>query len=210
MGMMNMILHGVESPKFGPVPTLSHEISATSRNPNATTSFFPTPLSAAKRKKNQIQQNFPIQSNATELLFLPALHAFTQTRRQSGHCRAGRHPLSQTGNAFAQVKKELLENFNLHTISSLPPGVFLPYSAVKTNVLFFNRAGRTRDIWHDECVPEQKLTKNRPLSDDHLADFIARFRTRDTTDASWTDYLVEQLPKSGDLTARNPNRQTGR
>lgn len=36
--------------------------------------------------------------------------------------------LFQTNNAFKNVKKELLENYNVHTIVSLPAGVFLPYS----------------------------------------------------------------------------------
>lgn len=36
-----------------------------------------------------------------------------------------------------KVRQELLEQFNLHTILSLPDGCFLPYTGVKTNVLFF-------------------------------------------------------------------------
>lgn len=44
--------------------------------------------------------------------------------------------LFQNSNAFVSVKKDLLENFNLECVLSLPSGIFLPYSAVKTNVLF--------------------------------------------------------------------------
>ena len=204
MGMMNMILHGVESPNLYRANTLTRNIRDIQESERYDLIFSNPPFGG--KEKNQIQQNFPVQSNATELLFL---QHFMRSLKHGGKAAivVPEGILFQTGNAFAQVKKELLENFNLHTILSLPPGVFLPYSAVKTNVLFFNRAGRTRDIWYYECVPEQKLTKNRPLSDDHLADFIARFRTRDTTDASWT-VPVEQLPGNGDLTARNPSRQT--
>ena len=49
--------------------------------------------------------------------------------------------LFQGNNAFKQVKQELLENFNVHTILSLPTGIFLPYSPVKTNVVYFDRKG---------------------------------------------------------------------
>ncbi|WP_234933879.1 N-6 DNA methylase, partial [Vibrio anguillarum] len=80
--------------------------------------------------------------------------------------------LFQTNSAFKQVKQELLENFNLHTILSLPAGVFLPYSGVKTNVLFFERSGGTSDVWYYECEPEQKLTKNKPITDEHLKEFV--------------------------------------
>lgn len=44
--------------------------------------------------------------------------------------------LFQNSNAFISVKKDLLENFNLEYVLSLPSGVFLPYSAVKTNDFF--------------------------------------------------------------------------
>ena len=80
--------------------------------------------------------------------------------------------LFQTNSAFTQVKQELLEHFNLHTILSLPAGVFLPYSGVKTNVIFFERSGGTTETWFYECEPEQKLTKNKPLNDGHLAEFV--------------------------------------
>jgi type I restriction-modification system DNA methylase subunit len=50
--------------------------------------------------------------------------------------------------AFADVKRDLLEPFDLHTIVSLPPGTFAPYSDVKTALLFFDRPGPTREIWY--------------------------------------------------------------
>ena len=34
-------------------------------------------------------------------------------------------------------KKELLEEFNLHTIVRLPKGVFSPYTGINTNILFY-------------------------------------------------------------------------
>ena len=61
--------------------------------------------------------------------------------------------LFQTNSAFKQVKQELLENFNLHTILSLPAGVFLPYSGVKTNVLFFTK-GSAKDKHQEENCTE--------------------------------------------------------
>ena len=203
MGMMNMILHGIESPNLYRANTLTKNIRDIGEFERYDLIFSNPPFGG--KEKSQIQQNFPIASNATELLFL---QHFMRSLRQGGKAAivVPEGILFQTGNAFAQVKQELLENFDLHTILSLPSGVFLPYSAVKTNVLFFNRTGRTRDIWYYECVPEQKLTKNRPLTQAHLADFVARFKTRDTTNVSWT-VSVDELPGNYDLTARNPARQ---
>lgn len=114
--------------------------------------------------------------------------------------------LFQTNNAFLQVKQELLENFNLHTILSLPAGVFLPYSGVKTNVLFFERSGGTNEVWYYECEPEQKLTKNKPITDDHLAEFVDLYKTRVTTERSWT-VPASKLIENYDLSAKNLAKQ---
>jgi len=99
-----------------------------------------------------------------------------------------------------------LEHFNLHTILSLPAGVFLPYSGVKTNVLFFERSGGTTETWLYECEPEKKLTKNKPLTDAHLAEFVKLYGKRTTTDHSWT-VPVAELKKDYDLSAKNPAKQ---
>lgn len=48
------------------------------------------------------------------------------------------------GGVCARIKKELLEEFNLHTIVRLPQGVFSPYTGIQTNLLFFERNGPTK------------------------------------------------------------------
>lgn len=42
----------------------------------------------------------------------------------------------------ARIKKEVLKEFNLHTILRLPGGVFAPYTDQETAVLFFDRGGQ--------------------------------------------------------------------
>lgn len=119
--------------------------------------------------------------------------------------------LFQTGNSFAKVKQELLENFNLHTILSLPAGVFLPYSGVKINVIFFDRKGATSDIWYYECKPPYKLTKNKPIQFEHLQEFVELFPKRTETQNSWLvgkDALKSVSENNYDISAKNPNNQT--
>ncbi len=48
------------------------------------------------------------------------------------------------------LKRELLEEFNLHTIIRLPKGVFSPYTSINTNILFFEKGGPTKDVWFFE------------------------------------------------------------
>lgn len=203
MGMMNMILHGIESPNLFRGNTLTQNIRDIQEKDRYDIILANPPFGG--KEKPQIQQNFPIQSNATELLFL---QHFMKTLKAGGKAAIviPEGVLFQTNSAFQQVKQELLENFDLHTILSLPAGVFLPYSGVKTNVLFFERSGGTSDVWYYECEPEQKLTKNKPITDDHLKEFVELYNSRETTDRSWT-VPASKLAEDYDLSAKNPAKQ---
>ncbi|WP_417659144.1 N-6 DNA methylase [Pseudidiomarina sp.] len=203
MGMMNMILHGIESPNLFRGNTLTQNIRDIQEKDRYDIILANPPFGG--KEKSQIQQNFPIQSNATELLFL---QHFMKTLKSGGKAAivVPEGVLFQTNSAFKQVKQELLENFNLHSILSLPAGVFLPYSGVKTNVLFFERSGGTSDVWYYECEPEQKLTKNKPITDDHLKEFVGLYNSRETTERSWT-VSASKLAEDYDLSAKNPAKQ---
>ena len=203
MGMMNMILHGLESPNLLRANTLTTDIRNIQEK-NRYDIILANPPFGGKEKP-QIQKNFPIESNATELLFL---QHFMKSLKRGGRAAiiVPEGVLFQTNSAFKEVKQELLQNYNLHTILSLPAGVFLPYSGVKTNVIFFERKGGTSDIWYYECEPEQKLTKNKPITKEHLADFVALYSKRTTTDNSWI-ISVDSLGDECDLSAKNPKKQ---
>ena len=44
------------------------------------------------------------------------------------------------------IRKRLLQDFNLHTILRLPPGIFYA-QGVKANVLFFSKGQPPKEIW---------------------------------------------------------------
>ncbi|MEA1918529.1 MAG: N-6 DNA methylase, partial [Campylobacterota bacterium] len=111
--------------------------------------------------------------------------------------------LFQTNNAFQSVKQELLERFNVHTVLSLPAGIFLPYSGVKTNVIFFDRNGSTSDIFYYEVNPPYKLTKNKPIQYEHFKEFLHVWEKRELTDNSWVVHVNDI--KDFDISAKNPN-----
>ena len=203
MGVMNMILHSIESPNILKQNTLTANIRDIQEKDRYDI-IVANPRFGGKEKP-QIQQNFPVQSNATELLFL---QHFMKSLKKGGKAAivVPEGVLFQTGNAFKSVKEELLSNFNVHTILSLPAGVFLPYSGVKTNVLFFDRTGATTKIWYYECNPEQKLTKNKPIQYEHLQEFVELFSQRALSPNSWL-VKVNDITDT-DLSAKNPNVQT--
>lgn len=201
MGVMNMILHGVESPNIAKANTLTKDIRGLEEKDRFDCILANPPFGG--KEKEQIQQNFPIKSNATELLFLQ--HMMNHLKL-GGKCGVviPEGVLFQTNNAFQSVKKDLLERFNVHTILSLPSGVFLPYSAVKTNVVFFDRAGSTNDIYYYEVNPPFKLTKNKPINIDHFAEFLDSWESRKITENSWIVNINDI--KDFDISAKNPNK----
>ena len=201
MGVMNMILHKIESPNISKTNTLTKDIRGLEEKDRYNCILANPPFGG--KEKEQIQQNFPIKSTATELLFLQHM---MNSLKLNGKCGViiPEGVLFQTNNAFQSVKKDLLERFNVHTILSLPSGVFLPYSGVKTNVLFFDRNGSTSDIYYYEVNTPYKLTKNKPILFDHFKEFLDCWSDRKLTENSWIVNLSDV--KDSDISAKNPNK----
>lgn len=76
------------------------------------------------------------------------------------------------GNATAKVREKLLADFNLHTILRLPTGIFYA-GGVKTNVLFFEKGKKTRDIWvYDYRTGIKHTMATKPMTRADLDDFV--------------------------------------
>jgi type I restriction enzyme M protein len=79
-------------------------------------------------------------------------------------------------NAGKNIRQDLMNKCNLHTILRLPTGIF--YSpGVKTNVLFFSRGKNNKDntqaVWiYDMRTNMLPFGKRSPLTSDHFKDFI--------------------------------------
>jgi type I restriction enzyme M protein len=201
MGVMNMILHGIESPNIYKLNTLTQNIRDFQEK-DRHNYILANPPFGGKEKKT-LYQKFPIQSSATELLFM---QHFMKKLAKGGKASIviPEGVLFQTNNAFTAVKEDLLENFNLHTILSLPAGVFLPYSGVKTDVIFFDRKGGTSDIWYYEINLDRKLTKNKPIEFAHLEEFVKLYKKRSTTENSWKVKVKDIIENNYDLSAKSP------
>ncbi len=78
-----------------------------------------------------------------------------------------------------QVRRDLVENFDLHTILRLPVGIFYA-PGVRTNVLFFNRRAADQspidDVWfYDLRTGMPTFTKRKTLQDEDFKDFETVF-----------------------------------
>jgi type I restriction enzyme M protein len=112
--------------------------------------------------------------------------------------------LSNTDNASIAIRKELLENFDLHTILDCPGGTFQG-AGVKTVVLFFKKGEPTNKIWYYQLNPGRNMGKTNPLNDKDLEEFIELQKNSTESDLSWSVNVSKVDLKTWDLSVKNPN-----
>ena len=205
IGIMNMILHGIEAPNILHTNTLSENITDIQEKDRYDVVLANPPFGGKERA--EVQQNFTIKTSETASLFL---QHFIKIHKAGG--RAGivikNTFLSNTDNASVSLRKLLLESCNLHTVLDLPGGVFSG-AGVKTVVLFFEKGAPTRKIWYYQLNLDRNLGKTNPLNENDLAEFVALQKTKAESENSWTvsvDTLhTTSLPtQTYDLSVKNP------
>jgi type I restriction enzyme M protein len=83
------------------------------------------------------------------------------------------------GNVGRQIRADLMDKCNLHTILRLPTGIFYA-QGVKTNVLFFTRGkkekGNTKEVWvYDLRANMPQYGKRTLLTNEHFKEFEVAF-----------------------------------
>ena len=98
------------------------------------------------------------------------------------------------GGAGETIRKELLKNFNLHTILRLPTGIFYA-QGVKANVLFFQKGTPTKNIWYYDYRTGIKHTlATNKMQRHHLDDFVACYHAENINERTET-YNAETNPQ---------------
>jgi len=201
IGIMNLILHGVDAPNIVHTNTLAENIADIQEKDRYNVILANPPFGGKERK--EVQQNFPIKTGETAFLFL---QHFIKRLKAGGRAAVviKNTFLSNADNASKALRQELLESCNLHTILDCPQGTFLG-AGVKTVVLFFEKGAPTRNIWYYQLDPGRSLGKTNPLNDKDLADFLATQKTFAQSEKSWTRAMQEVDRESFDLAVKNPN-----
>lgn len=202
IGIMNMILHGIEAPNIQHVNTLSENISDLQDKDRYDVVLANPPFGGKER--GEVQNNFPIKTGETAFLFL---QHFIKILKPGG--RAGvvikNTFLSNTDNAAISLRKELLSSCNLHTVLDLPGGVFTG-AGVKTVVLFFEKGAPTENIWYYQLNLDRNLGKTNPLNEEDLKEFVELQRTKADSDNSWSFDFKKIDQNTFDLSVKNPNK----
>ena len=133
LSLVNMYLHGFQSPKIYEYDTLTSEekwnefYDIILANPP-----FMSPKGGIKPHKR-----FSVQVNRSEVLFVDYIAEHLNPNGRGGVI-VPEGIIFQSGIAYKKLRKMLIEN-SLYAVVSLPAGVFNPYSGVKTSILFLSK-----------------------------------------------------------------------
>ncbi len=203
IGIMNMILHGIEAPNIIHTNTLAENLADIQEKDRFDIVLANPPFGGQERA--EVQQNFPIKTGETASLFLQHFIKILKAGGRAGIVIKNTFLSNGTGNsAEVSLRKQLLETCNLHTVLDLPSGVFQG-AGVKTVVLFFEKGKKTQKIWFYQLNLDRNLGKTNPLTEEDLAEFVELQKTKKQSKNSWIVKIKDIDQETFDLSVKNPN-----
>ena len=201
IGIMNMILHGIEAPNLIHTNTLGENIRDIQEKNRYSVILANPPFGGKERP--EVQQNFDIKTGETAFLFM---QHFLKSLKTGGRAAIviKNTVLSNTDNASVALRKLILESCNLHTILDMPSGTFLG-AGVKTVTLFFDKGEPTKKIWYYQLNAGRNMGKTNPLNDKDMSGFVELQKTKLETEQSWNISVADIDETTFDLSVKNPN-----
>jgi len=139
IAMMNLVLHGIRSAAVKRANTLSEMGGLTEDDLRRRYKvILSNPPFAGVLPKESIRKDLPTNSKKSELLFLGVM---MEALAPGGRCAVvvPEGLLFGSTSAHVELRRKLIEDYDLLAVVSLPAGVFKPYAGVKTGVLVFRR-----------------------------------------------------------------------
>ena len=173
LALMNLMLHGIESGiRYG--DTLSEDGAAL---PKATLILTNPPFGTKKGGGLPTRTDFTYPTSNKQFCFLQHIYRYLKPGGRAAVVLPD-NVLFESG-VGKDIRRDLMEKCNLHTILRLPTGIFYA-QGVKTNVLFFTRGesdkGNTKEVWvYDLRANMPQFGKRTPLTREHFADFEKAF-----------------------------------
>ena len=202
VGIMNMILHGIETPNIIHSNTLADHTNDVQEKDRYDVVLANPPFGGKEHK--QVQQNFDIKTGESAFLFLQHFIRYLKAGGR-GAVVIKNTFLSNSDNASVSLRKELLERCNLHTVLDMPSGTFQG-AGVKTVVLFFEKGAPTEKVWYYQLDPGRTMGKTSALNDDDLKDFLEKQVEFADSDQSWSVDVEGVDEATCDLSVKNPNK----
>lgn len=192
LGLMNMMMHGIDEPKIDYKDTLSKSYNEDSQFDI----IMANPPFTGNIDKGDINEGLKIPTTKTELLFVERIFNMLKM----GGTAAVIVPsgvIQNSGKAFEAVRKLIIEKAELKAVIAVPSGVFKPYAGVSTAILIFTKGGETNNVWFydmqaDGYSLDDKRTKTS-VSD--LQDIVQRYKARYAKNDSLRTEKYFMIPK---------------
>lgn len=195
----NMLLHNLDVPQVFHGNSLLHDVLDYTEDDQFDVILMNPPYGGSE--KNDVKNHFPsdLASSETADLFMSVImYRLKKNGRAAVILPDGF--LFGTDNAKINIKKKLLNEFNLHTVVRMPSSVFSPYTSITTNILFFDRTHPTEETWFYRLdMPEgyKHFSKTKPMKLEHFAPVIQWWNDRQEISVDGFDkakkFTVNQL-----------------
>ncbi|MGY3214506.1 N-6 DNA methylase [Mucilaginibacter sp. HD30] len=221
LSQMNLLLHGLNYPKIDSGNSLRFPLKDIGDKERVDIVLANPPFGGEEEKG--ILNNFPDDKKTSEtaLLFLQLI--MRKLKRKKPTQEGGRaaivvpHGILFAEGIAARVKKQLVEDFDLHTIVRLGEGIFAPYTDIPCNILFFQQGAPTNQIWYYELLPptdRKKYSKTKPIQFEEFDEIKKWWGQRNENDNAWK-VKIEDIVKVDDRTKsinvnldiKNPHRK---
>jgi len=219
LGIMNMLLHGIEAPNLQERNTLTSVNLRNIQDKDRVDIIATNPPFGGEEERG-ILNNFPEGMRTAETALLFFQYIMEHLKRPNGRCGVVLPNGFLFGNGVAGiVKKKLLTQFNLHTIVRLPVGTFAPYTSIPTNILFFEACEAstdfdmkscTNEVWYYEIpLPEGRnsYSKTKPMQFEEFQPCIDWWDNRVENEHAWKVPVEELLANDCNLDRKNPSGQ---
>lgn len=193
----NLLLHDVDTPRVYHDNSLLRKVLDYTDDDRFDIVLMNPPYGGSE--KNEVKSNFPadLASSETADLFMSVImYRLKRDGRAAVILPDGF--LFGTDNAKVNIKKKLLDEFNLHTIIRMPGSVFAPYTSITTNILFFDNTHPTEETWFYRLdMPEgyKHFSKTKPMKLEHFAPVIDWWNNR-------TEINIDGFDKAKKYTAK--------
>jgi len=175
IGSMNLMLHGIEYPRFYYMDTLSKDFS---EERGYDVILMNPPFKGAVDKAG-VSDTLPGDTTKSELLFV---HLILRALDMGGRCAVivPDGVLFGSSRAHVELRRKLIEENRLDGVVSMPGGVFKPYAGVSTAVLLFTRGATTERVWfYDMAHDGFSLDDKRQIvPENDIPDILECWRNR--------------------------------
>lgn|ERR1035437_267526 len=178
LGLMNLMMHGIDSPNINNKDTLSKNFS----DPNPYSVIIANPPFTGNLDTGDLFENRRTDTKKTELLFIERIFNMLKMGGTAAII-VPQGVLFGAGRAFVEIRKMMVEEAELKAVITMPGGVFKPYAGVATAILIFTKASETKNVWFYEMQNDGYSLddKRNKIEKSDLQEIIEKFHGREKT-----------------------------